>query len=269
MNRPQRPFVADAPADVLAVEAEAAGVILSAPRDADTGFALAHVAAKRTERFLPMLDGVACREGCDWCCHGTKVDVIAPEALAIARYLTEGATGDDELVAVGARIAAHAERLRAMTLDERLKSRVPCPLLDTTSGRCSVHDVRPLRCRSHHSFDASSCETASRTGNGDHVIDKYADVIAVFEAAIFGQKKALAESHLDHRSFELTLALDVALNAPDAAIRWARGERVFDAAWHQWPDQQASPDDAALRRLGVTLPKPVVKWRSSGKKKRR
>ncbi|HEX4336912.1 MAG TPA: YkgJ family cysteine cluster protein [Polyangiaceae bacterium] len=258
-----RPLVAEAPGDVLVVEAEAAGVVLSAPHDADTGFALAHVAAKRAERFLPMFEGVACREGCDWCCHGTKVDVVAPEALAIARYLVEGATVDAES------ITAHAERLRAMTLDERLKARVPCPLLDTASGSCTVHDVRPLRCRSHHSLDASSCETASVSGNGDHIVDKYADVMGVFEGVVFGQKKALAAAHLDYRSFDLVLALDVALNTPDAALCWAQGERVFDAATHEWPDQQASPDDAVLRRLGVDVPKAVAKWRSSSKKKRR
>jgi Fe-S-cluster containining protein len=265
---PYRPFATEAPADVLAVEAQAAGVILSAPHDADTGFALAHVAAKRSERFLPMLADVACRAGCDWCCHGTKVDVMVPEALAIARYLTES-PDDSELVATRARIAAHAQRLRTMTIDARLQARVPCPLLDATTGQCSVYDVRPLRCRSHHSLDAASCEEASRTGNGDHVIDKYADVIAVFEATILGQKKAIAEARLDHRTFDLTLALDVALNVPDADVRWARGERLFDAAAFSWPDEEPSADDAALRRMGVTIPKPVGRWRPSSQKKKR
>ncbi|HEX7669277.1 MAG TPA: hypothetical protein VF395_06840, partial [Polyangiaceae bacterium] len=60
------------------------------------------------------------------------------------------------------------------------------------------------------------------------------DVIDGHEAMISGQENALIAAGLDARSFELSLALEVALTHEDAAQRWARGERPFDAANFFW-----------------------------------
>jgi hypothetical protein len=101
------------------------------------------------------------------------------------------------------------------------------------------------------------------------IIDKYVDVVQIHETLIWGQKRALAEERLDPRTFDLALALGVALTEPGAAARWAQGERVFDAAEHTWPDEEPVSDAAVLRRLGVAAPKPAAKWRSSSQKKNR
>jgi hypothetical protein len=152
-----------------------------------------------------------------------------------------------------------------MTLDERLEARTPCPILDERDGRCGAYDVRPMRCRSHHSLDAAVCERALMNPREDVSIDKYVDVVKIHEALIWGQKKALAEERLDHRTFDLALAL----TEPEAAARWSRGERLFDAAEYVWPDEDAVSDAAVLRSLGVSTPKPGARWRSSSKKNRR
>jgi hypothetical protein len=69
------------------------------------------------------------------------------------------------------------------------------------------------------------------------------------EAMILGQRRALAAARLDFRSFELSLALEVALEHQDAAERWANGERLFDAAVFEWPDEEPASESEVPRIL--------------------
>lgn len=78
---------------------------------------------------------LACREGCDACCH-VHLSVSEVEAATIRRYLD---SLDEE-----AR-AAIAERARANT--EMPESEAPrCAFLDG-EGACSIYSARPLVCR--------------------------------------------------------------------------------------------------------------------------
>jgi Fe-S-cluster containining protein len=251
---------------LLEQESQSARESLEAPRTEDTASVFVFDAAARANRFLPLLAEVACRPGCDHCCHGIKVDVTAAEALAVAAFVTDGLDGR-ALSALRDRVTRHAAAVKAMTLDERLEARTPCPVLDEVTGTCGAYDVRPMRCRSHHSLDAAACKRALENPREAVLIDKYVDVVNIHDALIEGQKKALAEEGLDHGTFDLALALGVALSEPGAADRWARGERLFDAAAYVWPDEDVVPDGAVLRSLGVSAPKPAPKWRSSSQKK--
>jgi len=125
-----------------------------------------------------------------------------------------------------------------MTLEERYRARVPCSMLDQASDRCLVHEARPMRCRAHHSLDAADCEAALSNPDEHRGIRRYPDVMNAHEAMVLGQRKALVAAKLDARSFELSLALEVAFEREDAAERWANGERVFDAAVFAWPDEE-------------------------------
>jgi hypothetical protein len=147
------------------------------------------------------------------------------------------------------RVKRHARAIRAMTLDERRQARTPCPMLDEASDRCAVHDARPMRCRAHHSLDVADCEAASLHPNEPRTIRRYSDVINAHEALILGQRRALAAARLDFRSFELSLALEVALEHEDAAERWANGERLFDAAVFEWPDEEPADESEVPRIL--------------------
>jgi Fe-S-cluster containining protein len=223
--------------DLFTGETRQAEAVLSEPRNENTAVKLAVRAGQRAEQvFLPVFQRVACKRGCGFCCHGVRVDVTAPEALTIARGFRE--TMPEPFVAVvRERVKRHADAIRTMTIDERYRARTPCPLLDETSQVCTVHDARPMRCRAHHSLDVEDCKMASLHPDEPHAINRYPDVMDAHEAMILGQRKALGGAGLDARVFELSLALEVALGNTDAAERWARGERVFDAAAFRWPDE--------------------------------
>lgn len=228
--------------ELFATETEASRAVLSEPRDRNTAVKLAFRAARRAEQtFLPVVKAVACKPGCGFCCHGVRVDVTAPEALTIARGFRETLSKEQVAVILG-RVKEHARAIRSKTFAELRRARTPCPMLDAASNLCAVHDARPMRCRAHHSLDVAACEAASMHPDEKRGIPRYPDVMNAYEAMMLGQRRAFAGAKLDLRSFELSLALEVALEVEDAAERWARGERVFDAAVFEWPDAEQAPE---------------------------
>jgi Fe-S-cluster containining protein len=239
----------DAIRQLFASETGAARAVLSEPRDRNTAVKLAFGAGQRAERtFLSVLQSVACKPGCGFCCRGVRVDVTAPEALTIARGFRE-TLPEDHLDVVLRRVKEHAKAIRSMTLAELRRARTPCPMLDEASNLCAVHDARPMRCRAHHSVDVAACEAECMRPEENRGIPRYPDVLHGYEAMILGQRRALAGAKLDLRSFQLSLALEVALEVQGAAERWANGERVFDAAVFQWPDAEPAPESDLPRIL--------------------
>lgn len=80
---------------------------------------------------------VACKQGCDSCCH-MKIELTNVEAERIAK-----ATG------------IFAQPLRISTNNPNNKfAGIPCPFLK--DHKCSIYDDRPLTCRGHASFDSDS-----------------------------------------------------------------------------------------------------------------
>jgi Fe-S-cluster containining protein len=183
----------------------------------------------------------ACAAGCSRCCHGLKIEASAPEAVAIAEFLR--GLAPEELAATRAQMAEEAGYAQTLDADTRWREQVPCAFLDDASGQCVIYDVRPLTCRAHTSLSLAQCEAAARDPERLTPIDKHAAPLAIFGLAKSALTVACAEANLDARSFELTNAVAIALNEPNAAERWASGEPVFDAA--------VTPSDAVDAELSL------------------
>lgn len=235
--------------ELFATETSNAQSVLSQPRDRDTAVKLSVGAGQRADRtYLPVFQSVACKPGCSFCCHGVRVDATAPEALTIVRGFRETMAKEHVAVIVD-HVKRHAALVRSMTLAARYRTRVPCSMLDQNSNLCMVHDARPMSCRAHHSLDAAECEAAILHPGERRGIRRYPDVMDARDAMILGQRKALAAAKLDNRSFDLSLALEVAFEHDDAAERWANGERLFDAAVHAWPDEEFAEESEVTKML--------------------
>lgn len=76
-------------------------------------------------------DALACRAGCDDCCH-VQLTVTALEASILRDHLRE----------------LPAEARRALAESARAPDEDRCPALDR-DGRCRVYAARPLVCRAH------------------------------------------------------------------------------------------------------------------------
>jgi len=196
--------------------------------------ALAEEGIRLVRREAPPKLPLACGKGCAWCCS-LQVPVSAPEVLLLAEALRQ-TRSPDSLAAVRERVAALDARTRGLDDVQRLAARLPCALLE--NGLCSVYGVRPLACRGWNSYDARVCRHAVEYTTAP-VARLYAPQVAITDhlratlAAGLGAAAASAQPVAEPKQvedLELTAALRIALETPDAAARWLAGEPLFAPA---------------------------------------
>lgn len=118
------------------------------------------------------------------------------------------------------------EKTRGISPMERGQARLPCALL---VGRlCIAHAARPSSCRGFNSRDVGACEKSVK--QRDVAIPVYMPQYRIYSEAHMGLRKGLADLGLTSTHLELTAALRIALETPDAGERWLAGEPVFSAA---------------------------------------
>ncbi len=196
---------------------------------AGTAMAIASRTAELARQLTAELasgEEMACRAGCSWCCTLTVIAVSAPEVLRIAEYL-RATLGPQELAAVTDRLARRDERLQAMAEERRPRARLACALL--VNQRCSVYPVRPLSCGGMTSASAEACEASYRAG-WTRSIPNGPRHLGIAAGVRQGVEQGLAAAGLPAHDLDLTAALRIALETPDAVERWLSGEPIFAAA---------------------------------------
>jgi hypothetical protein len=196
-----------------------------------TLIAVAEDAAHLTEeltrqamRAVPPLPA-ACREGCDWCCHLT-VGTSAPEVARIVDYLRQTLSAE-EFDALLERALRLDDQRRALPASKRDKAGLPCALL--VHHRCTAYAARPLTCGGFNSADAAACERFVKSAGRTELPLNPAQ-LRLTTFALDGLAAGLSESRLKGDRLELTAALRIALEEPDAVDRFLAGEPSFAAA---------------------------------------
>jgi Fe-S-cluster containining protein len=258
---PPQPSLPELVASVTAEYRSLSAAVLDAPPTDLLGARLAEAVIASVEADEAAIGPKAgwdfpCRKGCSWCCHGTKIHINAHEAMLLAKTVRARPDG----VATGETVRRVAAAFRTLSPSERWAEQTACPLLGP-EGACTVYDVRPIQCRACHSLDAGACERGHQAQEPESM---QMDVLrsAVYAAVGFGVGQALAERHLDNRPLEFSNAVLVALDEPDAAIRWARGEPVFDAA-------ALPPDPEEIEAMRAMQEQRARRLRNERKRRRR
>jgi Fe-S-cluster containining protein len=229
--------------DVLAAIAvgEAAALAPLVARDVMGAIDAAAMASVHAEQFIqaakieePPEMPIACRRGCSTCCQA-KVLAVAPEVLRIGDYLRKNKS-TKELAELLERIREADTKTRGLSRESRAEIHVSCPLLDEDGG-CSIHDVRPLVCRSWTSYDASACETYWQSPRGKLTPPQWPVGYELAQAMLAGLGKACLDRGLDGLPLEFIAALRIVLERPIAGERWLKNLPVFlaarDAEWAQ------------------------------------
>jgi hypothetical protein len=187
----------------------------------------------------PPRDAVACRRGCSYCCHNA-VAATAPEALLLAAHV-RGRIERGELVRddLAARLRSTAGKGRI----ERFGAKLPCALLG--NALCSAYTARPLACRQVLSFLVEPCIEEFESIDGEFSVP--AKPLHHASNCATALLAALLSAHRPTARLEMSAALMVALETPDAEGRWLAGEDVFAsiAALEPWP----APLLTAARRI--------------------
>ena len=205
------------------LDREGGGAVAAAAAAGDRAAELLRAAIVREPPPLP----IACAAGCSSCCV-SKVAAVAPEVLRIAAHL-RGSLDPAALAELAARVRAADATTRGLSRAARARAGVPCPLL-AEDGACSVHPVRPLLCRGWTSLDASACERHFADPDGTPAAPGFAVGYELASAVLAGLGRAALDAGRDGALLELTAALRIALDHPDAAARWDAGRPVFAPA---------------------------------------
>lgn len=189
---------------------------------------------------------VACRAGCDACCH-VPVGVQAHEVLIVAQFIQ---THFDpvELEAVIARAAVHRAAFAGKTVAERTTLKTPCVLL--RNGSCSVYEGRPEACRSHHSHSAAACGQNVQAEREE--IDVFIPGIrGRMFAVMLGIDQGVAEAGFDGRAYDFGSALHEALTDSFCAVRWKQRQPAFsDDCWEDIASDADDDDLGVIRAEG-------------------
>ena len=174
-------------------------------------------AALGGEIQVPTLDGAKS--------HRIRAGVQSGEVVRIVEYLRQ-TLSPERFAAVVQSVRTIAEQDLRLSPAERGTSVRPCPLL--ANRRCLAYPVRPLTCRGFNSEDAELCEGFLH--DRKIRVPVYEPQMRLASFVLDGMRAGLAEAGLKSDRVELTAALRIVLDLPDAVERWLSGEGVFTSA---------------------------------------
>ncbi len=168
----------------------------------------------------------ACAPGCAACCT-VNVATLPIEGAVAAAWLAERLPEAERAERARALLAFH-DRVRWLEDEDRISWRETCPCLDG-AGRCSIHPVRPLACRSLSSLDAADCRRAlrermERDGGGEVRMNVLQQVL--YTDAVAALQQALAGRGVDSRCRDVSGMAGIFLDEPTLVDRFLAGERL-------------------------------------------
>ena len=196
---------------------DAVATTLGASSDVDACVALATsidtLIEQATASFQADEAGIACRAGCNFCCH-LRVMVFPHEAIALFRCLGSRMSKEQ----------AEIVRKRVLAHDGRVRNQACAFLVD---GKCSAYEARPAVCSGYHSLSKEKCEESYRNGGnlpaGIPVLKALGYVAAALDS---GMEKGLDALELSATRVELHAAVAALIRNPALIERWRSGREL-------------------------------------------
>jgi len=184
-----------------------------------------------------MIARIACKKGCAYCCYG-RVATSVPEVIRIAAYILT-VRSEEEVAEFVSLAKIYLGAFAGLSAYDRSTLTQACPFLSEDLS-CSIHPVRPIACRRHHSLDVEACKKALDK-LGELGVPQLLDVGWMTQPIIEGMERGAAAANLHPRHVDLIRGVLLAIES-DASERWLEGEDSF-----------AEAEDSELLRLATGL----------------
>lgn len=111
---------------------------------------------------------ITCRPGCAYCCyHPIMISIL--EAVPLYNHLQKRGMWTD---ALRKRLKETSDLQYGASFETWLYANIPCPLLDTTTKKCTAYAARPLICRAYlATSDPENCHP-HRLGEDTRILDR-------------------------------------------------------------------------------------------------
>lgn len=167
---------------------------------------------------------IGCKTGCFYCCY-IKVDALPLEVFGLASYIKQHFSAD-QIEEIRARARANREKIAALSADAQKTAKIPCPLLQ--DGRCMCYKARPMICRRYYSHKVEPCEAMFNGTAKEDMRGQIPELTFALSMMVMKIQDSLEKSGFDAAPYDLSSALDEALNNPKCYKRWRQGKTAFD-----------------------------------------
>jgi Fe-S-cluster containining protein len=175
-------------------------------------------------RAAPDAHTLACKDGCYWCCYFT-VDVRAVEVFSILDFMARELSPDEQ-ARVRREISANSALLQGLSELDRMRRNVKCPFL--AAGRCTIYEARPQTCRNYHATDVTGCRASYEQPENTEIDPDFAPLLYQTGGAhVDAFCSSLQQRGYDISAYELSTALDAALNDVEARARFTAKQKPF------------------------------------------
>ena len=206
---------------------DAVAVTLGASSDVDACVTLATsidtLIEQATASFQADEAGIACRAGCNFCCH-LRVMVFPHEAIALFRYLGSRMPKERANV-VRKRVLENATHIAQLAREGRTATNLQCAFL--VEGKCSAYEARPAACSAYHSLSKEKCEESYNNGGnlpaGIPVLEALRFVAAALDN---GMEQGLEALELSATRVELHALVAALIRNPALIQRWRSGREL-------------------------------------------
>jgi len=152
---------------------------------------------------------VACRKGCQWCCH----QAVFANSYEI-HYLSEKIKKEfpeKQVMTIRESCATKNNAVGKLNDQQTLNFKSPCPLL--SNGACSIYFARPMACRIYLSTNLQSCLEFYNEPENESSFPALMDFpLRAGRMMNEGFTAALKESGVETAEFRLEEGLLIALN---------------------------------------------------------
>jgi len=170
---------------------------------------------------LQASDGIACADGCAFCCT-LGVAVSFAETARLADFVERTFTPAAQL-ALNERLEAHCDANALLAPAARAVVRRTCPLL--VDSRCSAYEARPLACRGWNSAKVDPCRDDAERPDEGLKVPVHVEIHRAARDIAEGVRDAARDRGLDDSALDLPESLLGTLKDIDgSARRWLRGE---------------------------------------------